>query len=384
MTENSPLAQEMTAQIQLGLFGTVGKLARQLRAIDRIAPRLKEGGLVRKLEIDRTIKRRAVGIAAAHRKIHAFSGLLYGVGALAHELVASGADISHSGQQSRLDVGDMSFLEYDRRLGWKTYGLVYDLLDEVFNSDPLPDLVLLDVPLVLGKAEYAQALDDSETDNLLKSEVGFLKDRLETFWSRNIDRCYPFDPKGPKIVSLLRARFGSLLRLLEKKGQEVSPDAIDGEVERLIKTEWVQVLSVGIDRVLQGILLPEHRTAAFDRDQDLLDKAAFPQALIQKGSIGFHYLTGLRGRAVQVATPGSAATWHERGGSQALDRLAADLIALTYFDHRKSLPLPLWYARQGVEAVKKPGLLEFYKRETLRAMREEQVDQAWLAGWDEQ
>ena len=35
MNENSPLAQEMTAQIQLGLFGTVGKLARQLRAIDR-------------------------------------------------------------------------------------------------------------------------------------------------------------------------------------------------------------------------------------------------------------------------------------------------------------------------------------------------------------
>jgi len=129
VSEHNPLAQEMTAQIQLGLFGTVGKLARQLRAIDRLAPRLKEGGLVRKLEIDRNIKRRAVGIAAAHRKIHAFSGLLYGVGALAHELVASGADISHSGQQSRLDVGDMSLLEFDRRLGWKTYGLVYTLLD---------------------------------------------------------------------------------------------------------------------------------------------------------------------------------------------------------------------------------------------------------------
>jgi hypothetical protein len=383
MNENNALAQEITAQIQLGLFGTVGKLARQLRAIDRIAPRFKDGGLVRKLEIDRSTRRRAVGIAAAHRKIHAFSGLLFSVGALAHELIASGADISHSGQQSRIDVGDMSFLEYDRRLDWKTYGLVYDLLDEVFSTNPLPDLVLLDVPLVLGKAEYAQALDDSETDSLLKSEVGCLKDRLESFWSRQIDRCYPFDLKGPRIVSLVRARFSSLLRLLEKKGLEVSPDPIDGEVERLIKSEWVQVLSVGIDRVLRGILLPEHRTAAFDRDQDALDRAAFPQALIQKGSIGFHYLTGLRAQAVQVTTLGSAATWHERGGSEALDRLAADLIALTYFDHRKSLPLPLWYARQGVEVVKKPGLLEFYKRETLRAMRAEHVDQAWLAGWEE-
>jgi hypothetical protein len=261
---------------------------------------------------------------------------------------------------------------------------VYDLLEETFANEPLPDLVLLDVPLVMGRATYAQTLEDSETDTQLKSEIGTLKNKLEAFWSRHIERCYPFDPKGPRIVTLVRARFGSLLRLIEKRGQEVSPDPIDGEVEHLIKTEWVQVLSVGIDRVLRGILPPEHRTAAFDRDQDLLDRTAFPQALIQKGSVGFHYLTGLRGQAVQVTTLGSAAAWHDRGGPEALDRLAADLIALTYFDHRKSLPLPLWYAREGVEVVKKRGLLEFYKRETLRAMREEQVDQAWLAGWEEE
>jgi hypothetical protein len=308
---------------------------------------------------------------------------MYGVAALAHELVASGADISHSGQHSRLDVGDMSLLEFERRLEWKTYRLVYDVLEEVFSNEPLPDLVLLDVPLVMGRAMYAQALEDSETDAQLKSEIGALKNKLEAFWSRHIERCYPFDSKGPRIVTLVRARFGSLLRLIEKRGQEVSPDPIDGEVERLIKTEWVQVLSVGIDRVLRGILLPEHRTAAFDRDQDLLDQRAFPQTLIQKGSVGFHYLTGLRGQPVQVGTIGSAAAWHDRGGPEALDRLAADLIGLTYFDHRKSLPLPLWYAREGVEVVKKRGLLEFYKRETLRAMREEQVDQAWLAGWEE-
>lgn len=29
MSEHNPLAQEMTAQIQLGLLGTVGKLARR-------------------------------------------------------------------------------------------------------------------------------------------------------------------------------------------------------------------------------------------------------------------------------------------------------------------------------------------------------------------
>ncbi len=65
-----------------------------------------------------------------------------------------------------------------------------------------------------------------------------------------------------------------------------------------------------------------------------------------------------------------------------MDDLASNLMAVTYFDHRGSLPLPIWYAQQAVEVIKKKGLLEFYKRETLRAMQEEQVDRAWLAGWE--
>ena len=55
---------------------------------------------------------------------------------------------------------------------------------------------------------------------------------------------------------------------------------------------------------------------------------------------------------------------------------------------RHAVPLPLWYAQSGVEIVKRKergrGILEFYKAEALRAMREEQVDQAWLAGWEEE
>src|SRR5262245_6480451 len=127
--EGSPLAQEITAQIQLGLMGTVGKLARQLRAIDRIAPRLKEGGIVRKVHVDRDQKRRSVGLSVAHRKINAFGGLLYGAASVAHDLTTAGADIIHGGLDSRLDVGDMTLLEADRRLSWKTYTLVYDLLE---------------------------------------------------------------------------------------------------------------------------------------------------------------------------------------------------------------------------------------------------------------
>ena len=65
--DKTPLYQEIASQIQLGLMGTVGKLSRQLRSIDRIAPQLKDGGIVRKVQVDRERKRRTVGVSVAHR-----------------------------------------------------------------------------------------------------------------------------------------------------------------------------------------------------------------------------------------------------------------------------------------------------------------------------
>jgi hypothetical protein len=293
-----------------------------------------------------------------------------------------GADISHARQDSRLDVGDMSFLEADRRVKWLTYTLIYELLEEVFNREPLPELVILDMPLVMGRAVYAQALDDEETDAQLRGEINRLRDKVEGFWDRHLNRCFPFAEEGPRVVNLGRRRFGSLLRLVEEHGSKVTPDPIDPHIEKLVKTEWMQVLSVGIERVLRGILVPEHRTAAFDITEDRRDRDAFPRSLIERGSLGFHYLTGLRGEPVQVETLGGATAWHARGGSATVDKLAADLIALTYFDHAKALPLPLWYVVQAVEVVKNKGLLEFYERETLRAMGDKLHDKTWLAGWE--
>jgi hypothetical protein len=383
-SDNNSLAQEIAAQMQLGVFGTVGKLAKQLRTIQRIAPQLKDGGLIRKLNVDRQSPRRALGIAAASQNLNAFGGRLYAVGALAHEINAAGSDITHTGQQSRLDIGDMTNLEADRRLEWKTYWLIYELLEDIFEQQDLPDLILLDLPLVMGRDVYAQSLaaQDEETDRELKEEIQKLRDRVENFWSRHLERCFPFAEKGPTIVSLGRRQFGSLLRLLEAKGKDATPDPVDFAALELIKEDWVQILSIGIDRILAGILPTEHRTAAYNRTPSR-DKDAFPRLLVEKGSLGFHYLTGLRGNPVQVETLGSAALWQTRGAETALDRLSADLMALTYFDQAKALPLPLWYAQRAVKVVKEKGPLEFYKRETLRAMREEQVERTWLSGWEE-
>ena len=382
--EHTPLAQELTAQVQLGLMGTVGKLSRQLRAIDRIAPRLKEGGLVRKITVNRDQKRLSVGVAEASRTVQAFGGVLYSVAAVAHELFTAGSDMSHIGQTSRMDVGDMSLLEYEKRVDWKTFLAVSELLEEIFEKETLPDILLLDAPLVLGRRNFAQVLDEANEQSLdlhLRDEMEQLRQKMEGFWDRHRSRCFPYAATGPKIVSLHRGRLREPITALQGRGAMITPDRIEPELLGMMRSEWTQVLSVGVERLLLGILTADHRTAAFQREQSR-DKYAFPKILIEGGTLTFHYLTGMRGQPVHVETIGSAQDWEERGGSAALDALAGDLMALTYFDHKKSLPLPLWHAQNAVEVVKRKGILEFYKRETLRAMQEEQVDQAWLAGWE--
>lgn len=384
--EHIPLAQELTAQVQLGLMGTVGKLSKQLRAIDGIAPRLRDGGVVRKITVNRDQKRSSVGVAEASRMLQAFGGVLYAVAAVAHEMFTEGSDMSHTGQMSRMDVGDMSLLEYEKRVDWKTYLAVYELLEEIFESDNLPDIILLDAPLILGRRNFAQVLDEAEELKLdlpLKKEMDDLRLRIESFWDKHRSRCFPYAEDGPKVVSLHRGRLREPISSLQGRGSMLTPDRIDAEVLELMRTGWSQVLSVGVERLLLGILGADQRTAAFQREQ-AKDKDAFPKSLIEGGTLTFHYLTGIRGQPLHVETLGSAQDWTERGGSAAVDALAGDLMALTYFDHKKSLPLPLWQAQSAVEVVKRKGILEFYKRETLRAMQEEQVDQAWMTGWEEE
>jgi hypothetical protein len=128
----------------------------------------------RKITVNRDQKRRSVGVAEASRMLQAFGGVLYAVAAVAHEMFTEGSDMSHTGQMSRMDVGDMSLLEYEKRVDWKTYLAVYELLEEIFESDTLPDIILLDAPLILGRRNFAQVLDEAEELKLdlpLKKEI---------------------------------------------------------------------------------------------------------------------------------------------------------------------------------------------------------------------
>ena len=71
---------------------------------------------------------------------------------------------------------------------------------------------------------------------------------------------------------------------------------------------------------------------------------------------------GLRSPVWQLEFAGGYYDWTP----PTLDELAQDVVEATLFDHTRSLPLPLWYARQAAEFPK--GYLEFYRRAALTRM----------------
>ena len=91
----------------IGLDGHRRTLSRQLRAVQSHRSPGSDGGVIRKIAVNRDQKRRTVGVAEASRSLQAFGGVLYSVAAVAHKMSTIGSDMSHEGQTSRMDVGDM-------------------------------------------------------------------------------------------------------------------------------------------------------------------------------------------------------------------------------------------------------------------------------------
>lgn len=368
------LAQSIAAAMQLRLPGTTGRIAAKLRYIDGVAPRLRDGGLVRDLPAARVDRLWAVGIGTAAQDIAAFGGVLYGAAALRQDVMVAGHRASLSYQDSQVDVADMSFVQVANRLLWKEYALAYALLEELFDGGDLPDLVLLDLPLLVGRGFQGAAQPDDD----VRTEWEEVLVLLTRFWTRYASRCYPAHPTGPMVLHLGRQHFGAAMNAIKAEGVQGAIDPVTPELAALIAAGWDDMRRAGIDRVLKGLLRPGKRTAAYPYaalGREALRSA--PKLLEEPGLVGFHLQAGYRTPVWQVETLGPADRWTP----DALDRLGSLLVYLTLHDNPGALPLPLWYATHLVRV--KESLLYGYRGAMTQMLRAQTVDQAWLEGVEE-
>ena len=369
------LARALAAAMSLRLPGTVGKIANKMRYIDAKAPLFVRGGLIRSLEPQRFDRVYAVGVSSKSRSMPALGGILYGAAALRHDIIVAGNQVTEGFQDSRVDINDMNFLDASERLVWKEYILVYQLLTDLLDSDIRPDIIFVDIPLLVPRAE--QSLSLAETD--VAEEWGELIEVMEAFWQRFLPSIYPNDPNGPFLVSLQSRRDlnAAVLNALREKGAAGSPEVISSEALDLVQSEWVQLRRVGILRFLRGALRAGHRTAAYYYEALGRQMKRFePRTVANHGLIGFHVQVGLRTPIWKIETVGAPGQWD----TAALDKLASITAFLTLNDNPRMKPLPLWYAE---ELVKMPReVLSNYLRSTLGMLKDRAVDRAWLEGVD--
>ncbi|MGH9100861.1 MAG: hypothetical protein ACRDV8_11615 [Acidimicrobiales bacterium] len=369
------LARALAAAMSLRLPGTVGKIANKMRYIDSKAPLFVRGGIIRSIESRRFDRVYAVGVSSKSRSMPALGGVLYGAAALRHDIVVSGNQVTEGFQDSRVDINDMNFLDASERLAWKEYMLVYQLLTDLLDSDTKPDVIFVDIPLLVPRAE--QSLSLAEPD--VEEEWRELIEVMEAFWQRFLPSIYPNDPNGPFLVSLQSRRDlnAAVLNALREKGPAGSPEAISSEALDLVQSEWVQLRQVGVLRFLRGALRAGHRTAAYYYEALGRQMKRFePRTVADHGLIGFHIQVGLRTPIWKIETVGAQGQWD----SEALDRLASITAFLTLNDNPRMKPLPLWYAEQLVMMPRE--VLSNYLRSTLGMLKDRAVDRAWLEGVD--
>ena len=86
-TSNRSLAQTLAVQSQVHLPGTVGRLLKQIRDLERVGPLFVKAGLVRAVERPNPINIRASGIATHSSTAKTIGGFLYGSAAARCDLL---------------------------------------------------------------------------------------------------------------------------------------------------------------------------------------------------------------------------------------------------------------------------------------------------------
>lgn len=377
--ENStPISQSIVANIQLGLPATVSRLSSKMRFIDKIAPALKESGVVRNIELIAPLTIKASGIAATNRTSSAFGGMLYVAGAVRQDILISEGSIYKTRQESIVDVDEIDDLDNQKKLKFIDIINVYKLLSDLMEDDEKPELVLMDVPLVLERSD-APLEDRKDTIKVYDK----CREIIKFFWDKYKDMVYPFNKNGIKIASVGTKRFGAIIYALTEDNLVYIPDDVDNSIVKKMEELMPKIQDVGIKRLLTGILVKRTRTAAFQYDGLNKDNRLEPETLRDVGLIGMHIKAGNTTPPLLVEVLGSVKDW----SSEMLDELASQIISLIAFDQKKALPLPLWYAKYALKPVEatnngKNVILEYYKTKAREMLQNEALESIWKEDLD--
>ncbi|ALJ34258.1 hypothetical protein D9623_00380 [Azospirillum brasilense] len=377
-TANRSLAQTLAVQSQVRLPGTVGRLLKQIRDLERVAPLFVKAGLVRAIDRPNPINTRVSGIATHSATARTIGGFLYGAVAARCDLLVEHNAMSTAGQDSACEIDDINYENQSKRLALVAMRQAYELAERAV-SEERARLIFLDTPLVMDRGMVPPV--NRTGDEGYQAAYAATLDAIETFWSRHRERLFPWQAGGPIIVGLASQRFGAIvqsaqqdLRSPEGRSQLLPTEEFDHSHLAALDGVRDAILGVGERRFVHGILGSFTRTAAFR--MNVHAPRMEPGSVVDLGVIGLHFRAGQTTEPRLMQLVGDAPTWT----AKAIDEVVGMTMALTAVGGALTAPLPVQLAERELNAL--GPFLENYSRSVVGELKRRELESIWLSDWD--
>ena len=374
MNTPTSLVQTLAVQSQLNLPGTAGRLLKQIRDLESVAPRFIEAGLVQPVARPASLDTRLSGISTRFTTAKLAGGFLFVSAAVRMDLRFERNALATEGTDSTSLIDDIDFLDQSKRLQLIEVRQAYELADQAMKMEAPPRILLLEGPLVLNRGMVPLGKASQHT-----REYERARDLILAFWKDHQSKLFPWNPTGTIVAGIATERLGAIaaisqqdLRTPEGQSQLLKCDLPDAEILGDLNRQLAAISGIGEKRFVRGILGTNSRTAAFH--MNVQTPRMEPASLVDElGVVGFHYRSGVRADPLLVQLLGNDANWTK----QHLDELAGILIAATVQRDKYAVPVPFQLAEQQLH-----GLSNFLKQYCL-TMRQElknrEIEDSWLS-----
>lgn len=371
------LAQALAIDSQLRLPGSAGRLLKQIRDIEQVAPLFRDAGLIKAVKRPSVVNLNVSGIAS-HSCIHrTLGGFIYASAAVRTDLAIQDNKISTTGSDSVSELDDIDFEAQRKRLDLVEMRHCYALVERLLQQGTPANLILIDTPLFIDREMIPLKRNVRHWAEYEKT-----RDSIERFWQDNRKCLFPWSPNGPVLASILAERFSAIvsiarqdLRTEEGRKHILVADGFTPDSSSMLAGLEERLMGIGDTRFINGILGNFTRTIAFRMTENR--SRMEPASEVGQGVIGFHFRSARTSQIKMVQLAGEEADW----SPALLDTVASRLMILDMQSQKKAMPLPQLLSRQQLNILEK--FSAYYRQGLNEALRNNDVESTWLSGLDE-
>lgn len=368
------LAQTLAVESQIRLPGSAGRLLKQIRDIESVAPLFRDAGLIKPVNRPAQMNLSLTGIATKYCIKKALGGFIYSSAAVRTDMLIADNKVSTQGSDSVAELDDIDIEAQTKRLELIAIRQSYELIERTLKKEDVPQLIIIDTPLFL---EREMAPLSHHLQHVAEYEKTLSV--IRKFWEQYRNSLFPWNKNGPVLVSIMAQRFSAIvniayqdLRTEEGRKHLLLSDGFKAEKAASLVGIENKLKGIGDYRFIKGILGSFNRTIAFRITEK--HSRIEPVEIVSEGLIGFHFKGGNQGEIQMIQMAGEESEWD----SIALDNVAWKLMILDMQSHHKSVPLPQILGLQQLKMLEQ--FTDYYRNTLISEMKKNEVEDIWLSG----